>query len=200
MANITLLGASYTDVPAVDLPATGGGTARFHEVSGSQSITTNGTYDVTTKAEVVVNVSGGGGTPTYGLIQTISITEAVSLISISLSSLVQEDRRICLSFDNVTFSQQDYMYLKIGSTTSSRGIYRGSNTKANFDSMILFSPSLTLDGKTFNGFIYSYSGWNNSSGGATPVVSTMPDKLYLMLTNSSRTFTGGTIKVYGRTA
>ena len=61
MANITLLGASYTDVPAVDLPATGGGTARFHEVSGSQSITTNGTYDVTTKAEVVVNVSGGGG-------------------------------------------------------------------------------------------------------------------------------------------
>lgn len=62
MANITLMGASYSDVPAVDLPATGGGTARFHEVSGSQSITTNGTYDVTTKAEVVVNVSGGGGT------------------------------------------------------------------------------------------------------------------------------------------
>ena len=63
MANITLLGASYTDVPAVDLPATGGGTARFHEVSGSQSINTNGTYDVTTKEEVVVNVSGGGPDP-----------------------------------------------------------------------------------------------------------------------------------------
>ena len=31
MANITLLGASYTDVPAVDLPKTGGGTARFYE-------------------------------------------------------------------------------------------------------------------------------------------------------------------------
>ena len=27
--NITLLGASYSDVPAVDLPKTGGGTARF---------------------------------------------------------------------------------------------------------------------------------------------------------------------------
>lgn len=27
--NITLLGASYTAVPAVDLPKTGGGTARF---------------------------------------------------------------------------------------------------------------------------------------------------------------------------
>ena len=34
MANITLLGASYTDVPAVDLPKTGGGTVRFYESNG----------------------------------------------------------------------------------------------------------------------------------------------------------------------
>ena len=32
--NITLLGASYSDVPAVDLPKTGGGTARFVDESG----------------------------------------------------------------------------------------------------------------------------------------------------------------------
>lgn len=29
--NITLMGASYSDVPAVDLPKTGGGTARFRD-------------------------------------------------------------------------------------------------------------------------------------------------------------------------
>lgn len=34
MANITLLGASYTDVPAVTLPQTGGGTVTFYENSG----------------------------------------------------------------------------------------------------------------------------------------------------------------------
>ena len=34
MANITLLGASYTDVPAVTLPKTGGGTVTFYEDSG----------------------------------------------------------------------------------------------------------------------------------------------------------------------
>ena len=34
MANITLMGASYTDVPAVDLPQTGGGTVRFYENGG----------------------------------------------------------------------------------------------------------------------------------------------------------------------
>ena len=31
--NITLMGASYSDVPAVDLPQTGGGTARFMDTS-----------------------------------------------------------------------------------------------------------------------------------------------------------------------
>lgn len=72
MANITLMGASYTDVPAVDLPKTGGGTVRFYENGGggmsvsdipnstgtgtvvtgtvlsnliTKSITQNGTYD-----------------------------------------------------------------------------------------------------------------------------------------------------------
>ena len=37
MANITLMGASYTDVPAVDLPQTGGGTVRFYENGGGGS-------------------------------------------------------------------------------------------------------------------------------------------------------------------
>lgn len=46
MANITLLGASYTDVPAIDLPQTGGGTVRFYE---------NG---------------GGGGTPAISVVDT----------------------------------------------------------------------------------------------------------------------------------
>ena len=29
MANVTLWGSSYTQVPAIDVPKTGGGTARF---------------------------------------------------------------------------------------------------------------------------------------------------------------------------
>lgn len=39
MANITLLGASYADVPAVDLPQTGGGSVRFYESGGTPSAT-----------------------------------------------------------------------------------------------------------------------------------------------------------------
>lgn len=44
MANITLLGASYTDVPAVDLPQTGGGTVRFYESGGTPSQTQHTIY------------------------------------------------------------------------------------------------------------------------------------------------------------
>ena len=44
MANITLLGASYTDVPAVDLPQTGGGTVRFYESGGTPSATQHTIY------------------------------------------------------------------------------------------------------------------------------------------------------------
>ena len=44
MANITLMGASYTNVPAVDLPKTGGGTVRFYENGGTPSATAHTIY------------------------------------------------------------------------------------------------------------------------------------------------------------
>ncbi len=58
--NISLWGASYSDVPSVVLPKTGGGTATFYDEVGSTTLTSNGTYSVTGLASVVVNVSGGG--------------------------------------------------------------------------------------------------------------------------------------------
>lgn len=59
--NISLLGATYNGVTGVTLPKSGGGTATFPWVEGSQTITQNGTVDVTALAQVVVNVAGGGG-------------------------------------------------------------------------------------------------------------------------------------------
>lgn len=60
--NISLLGATYSGVKGVTLPKSGGGTATFPWVEGSETKTQNGTYNVTNLAELVVNVSGGGGT------------------------------------------------------------------------------------------------------------------------------------------
>lgn len=58
--NISLLGATYSGVAGVTLPKSGGGTATFPWVEGSETKTENGTYDVTNLAELIVNVSGGG--------------------------------------------------------------------------------------------------------------------------------------------
>lgn len=58
---ISLMGATYSDVSGVELPISGGGTASFPFVEGSDTVTQNGTYDVTALASLIVNVSGGGG-------------------------------------------------------------------------------------------------------------------------------------------
>lgn len=57
--NISLLGATYSGVSGVSLPKSGGGTATFPWVEGSQTVTENDTYNVTNLAELVVNVSAG---------------------------------------------------------------------------------------------------------------------------------------------
>lgn len=59
--NISLLGAAYSNVSGIELPTSGGGTALFPFVEGSQTLSQNGTFDVTSLAQVVVSVAGGGG-------------------------------------------------------------------------------------------------------------------------------------------
>lgn len=59
--DITLLGATLRDVPALDIPQAGGGTARFYDCIGTKSITENGEADVKGLEKVIVNVAGGGG-------------------------------------------------------------------------------------------------------------------------------------------
>lgn len=59
--NISLLGATYSGVAGVTLPKSGGGTATFPWVEGSETKTVNGTYDVTNLAQIIINVAGGGG-------------------------------------------------------------------------------------------------------------------------------------------
>lgn len=68
MSDITIAGATFSDVTKIQIPKSGSGTAEFVEVSGSQEITQNNTYDVSALAQVVVNVSGGGGGGGYTLV------------------------------------------------------------------------------------------------------------------------------------
>ena len=55
MSDITLLGATYPDVPAVNLPKSGGGTATFYEADDGNNLEyglTDGTLPLVGVAEV----------------------------------------------------------------------------------------------------------------------------------------------------
>lgn len=56
MANVTLWGASYTDVPAIEVPKTGGGTVTFYENGGG-----GGSVTQDANGYIVLPSTGGGG-------------------------------------------------------------------------------------------------------------------------------------------
>lgn len=60
MANITINGANYNDVPRLDVPSQSGDVSSFYEVSGTLSVTENGLFDVKDKEKVDVNVASSG--------------------------------------------------------------------------------------------------------------------------------------------
>ena len=87
--NISLLGATYSGVAGVTLPTSGGGTATFPWVEGSETKTANGTYDVTNLAELVVNVSGGSSKNAQ-VVQGTTRTTSSSLTAIGAEMTVSK--------------------------------------------------------------------------------------------------------------
>lgn len=74
MANITLLGNDYQNVPAIKLPQTGGGTARFDDVS----VTTATASDVA-HGKVFLASDGTITTGTGGWDETIVVTDTTDV-------------------------------------------------------------------------------------------------------------------------
>lgn len=89
--NISLLNATYSGVEGVTLPKQGGGTATFPWVEGSETKTQNGTYDVTNLAQLIVNVSGGGGTSkNTQVVQGTTRTSSSSMTAIGAEMTVSK--------------------------------------------------------------------------------------------------------------
>lgn len=64
--NITLLGASYSNVPAVELPKTGGGTASFTDVTDTTAVASDvaqGKYFYTAGGVKTAGTGSGGTYP-----------------------------------------------------------------------------------------------------------------------------------------
>ena len=111
--NITLWGASYSGVPSINLPKTGGGNASFFDVSdttATASDVASGKYFYTASGVRTAGTSSGGGgglpllaTLSLGTISTSSTTATDTGKSISVSSINNYDLLIFeASVDTVT--------------------------------------------------------------------------------------------------
>ena len=74
MANVTVAGASYVDVPAVELPVTGGGTAAFYE---TVSVTYNLSSNVAASIEPPKAVTGQGFSLRLDALNDYNLSEVV---------------------------------------------------------------------------------------------------------------------------
>lgn len=119
--NVTLLGASYTDVPAVELPQTGGGVATFTDVSGTTALpedVTAGKYYFTAEGEY----TEGTGSPVDTLVERlhnrVTHVEDDTLTSMPSYGLASMSALTSVSFPNLT-------------TINSYGFYSDTNLAMN---------------------------------------------------------------------
>ena len=96
--NITLMGASYSDVPAVTLPKTGGGTASFTDVTdttAAASDVASGKYFYTAAGVKTEGTSSGGGTPAISVVDTTDTAggtiRTITALDISDTTAVASD-------------------------------------------------------------------------------------------------------------
>ena len=153
--NITLLGSSYTGVEQITLPQTGGGTAKFTEVSPTTAVASDvasgkiffksdGSQDTGT------NSGGGGGSLSY---DTKTVTASNYPVSLSFTSMKGEPKFFAVRLNAQVSSSGSTTYYYIvdiicncnGSSAVTHGnCFRIGNTRR-------------VDNIT-SGYSYSYSG------------------------------------------
>ena len=149
-------------------------------VSGTENITQNGTYDVTNKASVVVNVPTGGGGGLM-LIDTIEIN-GVRSVQTDIDASWFDDYDYVLLVPELTFSASDWLYV-IADATSGGNAYADKRTSAVPSQAVFISRAVgTISGTWLNG--------RQAAGYISP------SYLYWYLYYASTTMTG-TIKIYG---
>lgn len=145
MANVTLWGGSYPDVPALDVPKTGGGTARFYDCSGSQQITQNGTHSVVGLAEVDVQVPSSGDVNA----DTKTVTASNYPVSLNFTNMKGRPKMFVLRLNASISSSGNSTYYYIVDITS-----HGTTTHGN-----CFRVGSTRQVTSVtSGYSWSYSG------------------------------------------
>lgn len=175
--NITLLGASYADVPAVNLPKTGGGTARFTDVTdttATAAVVRAGNYfyneagtrtqgslvDGSATAPASISTTGASvviaqiqGYPRVGFNKTVSVTPSVTAGYISNGTA--GDSNVTLYSDVISKSAATYTPGTTDQVINS-GVYLGGNQTIGGDANLL--PENIKSGVTIFGVTGTHEG------------------------------------------
>lgn len=145
MANITLLGASYTDVPAVTLPQTGGGTVTFYEDGGGGGAVTITDEPNATGITCVITTSSEPTPPTPDIplnTQLIDYTALVVGYIIDSSDGSESSNEWSCSSDftkidpTMTFTYVAYRWFDMAFYDSNKTFISGTSQQTYADSYV----------------------------------------------------------------
>ena len=121
--NITLMGASYSDVPQVVLPKTGGGSATFTDVSDTTATASdvlNSKYFYNASGEKIQGTATGGGTPAISVVDTADaaggVVRTITALDISDTTAAAAD-----------VASGKYFYTADGTKTAGTGTGGGAD-------------------------------------------------------------------------
>lgn len=173
--NITLMGASYSDVPSILLPKTGGGTASFVDITDTTAAAVDvasGKYFYTAAGVRTQGTASGGGTSPWT--KLASQENSVNTTSTTAASA------FTIALGSTYFTKDKIIWVHIRDKSGKRdGYFYGSDTffinyqKANGSTSTMSVPAIITfrySGTTITGYagqygVYGYS--INSSGTLT---------------------------------
>ena len=171
--NITLLGASYSDVPAVLLPKTGGGTARFDDcsvVTAAAADVASGKVFIASDGTVTTGTSSGGGGHGYTLLGSndfsanTTSTSNTSLGSITVAAAWTKAKIIYVRVRDKAGKRAGYFY---GSDVwfVNSNLANGSTSTFATGARAIIRYSTSSQFATYTGTGYGVFGYDiNSSG------------------------------------
>ena len=177
--NITIMGASYSDVPAVTLPKTGGGTASFTDVTDTTATAADvasGTYFYPAAGVRTAGTSSGGssvktatGTFTGNGTRTIDVActfepdivyftsnPGTTASSGTVAAIIVRDMMTATRYRNNSTTNSHYAIPGIADLNTSGSSYSWRATYAN-SKVTLYCYSSNARGLLTNGRTYSYT-------------------------------------------
>ena len=153
--NVTLWGASYSNVPAINVPQTGGGTARFTDTSPTTAtdsdVTSGKIYFKSDGTQSTgTNSGGGGGSLSY---DTKTATASNYPVSLSFTSMKGEPKFFAVRLNAQVSSSGNTTYYYIVDIVSN---CNGSSAVTHGNCFRIGSTR-RVDNIT-SGYSYSYSG------------------------------------------